>query len=141
VPVDQTAPGRFGVSLMVMRVAAPAVADDAVLEEPQRAGRMRALGEGEGDEREPHAHEHDLAVADLAAGRDDHQLALGEAGGMGRMGRLMRRGRRAEPAPASSPGWPRAVPRPGGSEAVPVGHAEHPALEPGAGPSTVRVSS
>ena len=43
------------------------IAHDAVLEEPDGPGRVRALGEGERDQRQAHAHEDDVAVADLAA--------------------------------------------------------------------------
>src|SRR5262249_61284439 len=47
-------------------------------EEADRARRMPPLGERERDQRQPHADEHDVAVADLAARSDHHQLAIAE---------------------------------------------------------------
>ena len=59
------------------RLGGRLVAHDAVLEDAEGARGVRALGEGEGHERQPHADEDDVAVPDLAAGRDHHQLAVG----------------------------------------------------------------
>ena len=59
------------------------VADDAELEEPDRARRVCLLRQDERDEREAHADEDRLAVADLARGLGDHELARGDVGQLG----------------------------------------------------------
>ena len=55
------------------------IAHHAVLEEPEGAWRVGVLGEGERYQGQAHAHEDHVAVVDLAPGRDDHELPLGEA--------------------------------------------------------------
>ena len=53
------------------------VADDAVLEQADRVGRVGCLGQPEAEQGKPHADEHDLLVSDFAGRRDHHQFSPG----------------------------------------------------------------
>src|SRR5579859_5921405 len=54
-------------------------ANDSVLEQSHAVWSMSLLGHYKCNQRQPHAHKHNLAVADFARGRCDHHLAKGIA--------------------------------------------------------------